>query len=209
MQGKILIVDGISTNRIVLKVKLTAACYQVIQSGTLKEAVALVVSEKPDLVLTALTLPDGSAAQFCQILRADPHSAMVPVVAVGGDVDANTRLDTLRAGAYDVMDRPVNETLLLGRVRAMILAHHQLAEWQFRDDTSYALGLAEAPTEFARPASVTLIGLDAAPLQGWIRQMIPHLRARYKVAHLRDAVAGLHSGSPPMLLCLPFLPRQK
>ncbi len=34
MQGKILIIDGISTNRIVLKVKLTAAFYQVVQAST-------------------------------------------------------------------------------------------------------------------------------------------------------------------------------
>ena len=45
MQGKILIVDGISTNRIVLKVKLTAAFYHVVQAGSLALALEIVAEE--------------------------------------------------------------------------------------------------------------------------------------------------------------------
>ena len=45
MQGKILIIDGISTNRIVLKVKLTAAFYHVVQAGSLALALEIVAEE--------------------------------------------------------------------------------------------------------------------------------------------------------------------
>jgi two-component system cell cycle response regulator len=205
MQGKILIVDGISTNRIVLKVKLAAAFYQVLQASTIAEALDIVARDKPDLVVSAVCLPDGSAVQLCKSLRGAHGLATVPVLAIGGDVDTQVRLEVLRSGAFDVMKRPISETLLLGRVRTMIRAHHKLAEWQVRDDALCAMDFAEAPTEFLHPDIVALIGLDAAPLQGWGRQMLPHLRARYTVAHLRDAMVGLHTGAPAdaVVLALP------
>ncbi len=205
MQGKILIVDGISTNRIVLKVKLTAAFYQVIQAGSLVEAIDLIASKTPDLVLTAMNLPDGSAAELCAHLRESHKTANLPVLAVASSNDPQKRLDTLHAGAFDVMNKPVHETLLLGRVRNMIRAHRTFAQWQLRDDTRCALGLSEAPAEFVRPVNVSLIGIEAGPLRGWLPQLSPHMPARYTVTLLRDAMASLHADTPPdaIVLALP------
>ena len=62
VQGTILVLDGVSTNRIMLKVQLTAAWYHVVQGEKLEGLPALVRRTQPDLVLTAQTLPDGTAA---------------------------------------------------------------------------------------------------------------------------------------------------
>jgi two-component system cell cycle response regulator len=205
VQGKILIVDGISTNRIVLKVKLTAAFYQVVQAGSLAEALDCIASDEPDLVLTAMNLPDGSAAELCAKLLETHKTAALPVLAVASSADPQKRLDTIHAGAFDVMNKPINETLLLGRVRNMIRAHRTLAKWQLRDDASCYLGLSEAPAEFVRPVNVAIIGSDAGPLHGWASQMTQHMAARYTVTLLRDALASLHKGTPPdaIVLALP------
>ncbi len=205
MQGKILIIDGISTNRIVLKVKLATAFYQVVQAGTLRDALGLVQSEQPDLIITAINLPDGTAAQLCDHLRARAKTANLPVLAIGSMPDKAVRLATLQAGAFDVMDKPVNEMLLLGRVRNMIRSYHKIVEWQMRDETACALGLAEAPAEFVQSARVSLIGTKAASLQGWARQLQANMRAMYVVSLLPDAMAALHSAPPPdaLVLALP------
>jgi len=210
LQGKILIIDGISTNRIVLKVKLTTAFYQVVQASTIAEALALIPSEMPDLVLTAVHLPDGSASELCSVLRSLPQTSTLPVLAIACSQTDPQRLETLRAGAFDVMTKPINETLLLGRVRNMIRAHNKLEEWHIRDDTSCALGLSEAPSEFVRPGTISLIGLDAAKLQGWVRHLLPNLRARYCVSILPNALAQLHADVVPdaVVLSLPDTPEQ-
>ena len=210
MQGRILIIDGISTNRIVLKVKLSAAFYHVTQAGSMAEALEMIRMDRPDLVVTAVNLPDGTAAGLCRALRAMHPAAALPVLAIADTPDREARITTLHAGATDVMDKPVNETLLLGRVRNMIRAEHRIAEWQFRDDASCALGLAEAPAEFVRPGTIALIGLEAGQLQGWVRQLLPHLNARYCVTLLRDAMASLHAKVPPeaVVLALPDTPTQ-
>lgn len=202
MQGKILIIDAISTNRIVLKVKLAGAFYEVLQAGTIKEALMVARAQQPDLVLTALSLPDGTAADLCQHLRKSPHSAHIPILAVGSAPDPATRLATIAAGAFDVMDKPVNETLLLGRVRSMIRYSNTLAEWTMREDTSCALGLAEAPVEFARPGHVTLVGDEISVLKGWAKALAAHMRCSFAVTPLKDAMAHLHEESPSDLVVL-------
>jgi len=50
MHGRILIVDPIATNRIMLKVKLSAAHYQVAQACSIEEAKAQVEHNCPDIV---------------------------------------------------------------------------------------------------------------------------------------------------------------
>jgi len=105
----------------------------------------------------------------------------------------------------DVMGKTVDETLLLGRIRTSIRAYQRLAEWEMRDDTSCALGLAESPAEFASLRSITVVGMDAALLKSWVGQMAPHLRAICTILPLQDAMAGLHAGTPSdaVVLSLP------
>ena len=69
MQGTILIADAIATNRIALKVKLCAAYYHVVQAENMEEALTCVRDNPPDLVICALTLPGGGAADLCHALK--------------------------------------------------------------------------------------------------------------------------------------------
>lgn len=210
MQGKVLVIDGTSTNRIVLKVKLSGAFYQVLQAGSIADAAVCIASDTPDLIITALSLPDGTAADLCAMLRARPETANVPIIALGQGTDAETRLATLAAGAFDVMDRPLDDTLLLGRVRSMIRAHNALEEWRMRDESSCAMGMADPAADFAPAGRVMLIGENPAQLRGWTKHLIPHLRGRFAMTLLKDAMASLHAGTPAdvVVLALPHAQTQ-
>jgi len=60
MTGKILIVDDVATNRIVLKVKLSAAQYQTIMAEDGNQALALARRMQPDLILMDVLMPGRS-----------------------------------------------------------------------------------------------------------------------------------------------------
>ncbi|QUJ75234.1 diguanylate cyclase [Sulfitobacter albidus] len=205
MQGKILVIDAISTKRIVLKVKLTGAFYQVAQAATLDAAVQAARAAPPDLIITAMDLPDGDAAALCTRLRSLPTLANVPVLAIGTQRDAGQRLATLAAGAVDVMLHPLSDTLLLGRVRSCIRIQNALSEWQMREETSCALGLAEPAPDFAHASRISLIGDDLAALKTWGRRLSAALPCTLSVTCLRDALASQHSGKPAdvIVVCLP------
>jgi two-component system cell cycle response regulator len=58
MDGNILIVDDVATNRIVFKVKLGAASYTPLLAATGQECLRLAREKRPDLILLDLALPD-------------------------------------------------------------------------------------------------------------------------------------------------------
>lgn len=205
MQGKILIVDAIATNRIVLKVKLKKAYYDVLQVATMAEALELACADAPDLVICALELPDGGAAALSVALSKDPLTEHLPIMAVGSQPDAATRLATLAAGVRDVLSQPLDETLLLGRVRSLIRAHNAAAEWQMREDTCRALGLSESAGEFEDQGRCVLISSDTPMLQRHARDLRREIRCKLSLSNAPGMMQQLNQSTMPdvFILVLP------
>ncbi|NNE53238.1 MAG: diguanylate cyclase [Sulfitobacter sp.] len=207
MQGKILIVDAIATNRIVLKVKLKSAFYEVLQASTQTEALEVIEKEVPDLVISALSLPDGGAGKLCLDLHRSQGADHVPVMAVSGNCSAQERMTTLRAGVRDILHYPLDETLLLGRVRNLIRAHLVTSEWQMRDDTTRALGLAEPEGGFATQGHCMLVSADKAGLQNYAAQLRPLLRMKLTLTGSAEMMRFMPTGPLPDVFVL-VLPRE-
>lgn len=182
MQGRILIVDAIATNRIVIKVKLKKAFYDVCQAETIAQALTSARSVPPDLIISASVLPDGTAADLCRALAASPTVEQVPVIALGREVETGSRLETLRAGAHDVLENPVTETLLLARVRSLIRAQNAATEWRMREDTCSALGLAEEAEGFEDQGHCVLVCAQRALAQRVAQELRPVLRSKLTLA---------------------------
>ena len=202
MQGKILIVDAIATNRIVLKVKLNTAYYEVVQAGSIAEAAALARTELPDLVVTALDLPDGDAVALCAALERQPATAHVPILATGSQPTDDKRMAALEAGVHDVLSQPIDETLLLGRVRSLIRAHVAASEWQMREDTCRALGLAEPAAGFETKGSCVLVGVDRAELHRIAGKLRPILWTRLTLATVSEVMHQLADEPVPDVFVL-------
>ncbi|MBW4708465.1 diguanylate cyclase [Roseobacter sp. YSTF-M11] len=202
MQGKILIVDAISTNRIVLKVKLASAFYEVVQAATADEACVAALRHDPDLIISAMALPDCDAAELCRRLHRSPQTRAIPIMVVGCRPNADSRLKALEAGVQDVMLKPIDDTLLLARVRSLIRAHNSAAEWQMRDDTSRALGFAEDVTDFGPPGRAVLVGSDAHAAHNWITQLRPNLRTSLQFSAPETALRDLSPGKVPDVFIL-------
>ena len=64
MSGTALIVDSVSTNRIICKAKLTAAFYGVLRAETGRAALDISAKQKPDIVMLKDNLPDITAIKL-------------------------------------------------------------------------------------------------------------------------------------------------
>jgi two-component system cell cycle response regulator len=208
VQGKILVVDAIATNRIMLKVKLGTAFYTVLQASSLTEALDVARDKLPNLVISALSLPDGHVGDLCTLLREMPVTAHIPVMAISAFARQQERLEALEAGVQDVLYRPVDETLLLSRVRNMIRAHTTEFDLQMRDDTSRALGLAEDGADFAGQAHCALVSGDKTQLSGFALQLRAVLDVKLTVATTSDLLAHVQVDALPdaYVLALPSDP---
>lgn len=188
MQGTILIIDGVSTNRIVLKVLLSAAWYRVVQADRLQGLAAVLKRTRPDLIISAMTLPDGNAAELPAIAGAGG----IPVIVIAPQNDRAARLAALAAGIDDVLHQPVDDNLLQARIRSLLRSRAVAEELETGDAGSGALGLAEAAGEFIVPeraAAVTLVTADAATGTLWrarLRALTPHRVARGLLDGVQD-----------------------
>ena len=177
MTGRIMIVDGLPTNRIVLRVKLSAAYYEVSLADSGRSALQMIARRQPDAVLVSVDLPDMSGPDLCMRIKANPLWGDVPVILIHGANDADARIAALSTGADDIMTRPIDDIVLLARLRSLLRARDAEAELRLRDDTQRALGLAEGTQGFTVPARVALVPIgpqpDMRPLLMSLRKALP------------------------------------
>lgn len=181
MSGRILIVDDVATNRIVLKVKLSAARYDVVLAANGPEALDIVRSQPIDVILMDMMMPGPSGADVCRMLRAEEATANIPIILITAVEDNETRLEGLEAGADDFLARPVDEVALLARVRSLLRNREE--EREFGDNSSPWMesGIAEAGD---RPRH----GQNAALPGGMSEAPAPFVAASYGSA--RDPSGG-------------------
>ncbi|MGB7263461.1 MAG: diguanylate cyclase [Albidovulum sp.] len=197
MAGKILIVDDVATNRIVLKVKLASAFYETVQASGGVEALKVARETLPDLVLLDVELSDMSGIEVCARLKADPVTRNIPVVMITAFHDAARKLDALQAGAEEVFWKPLDEMVLLARLRSLLRARETAEQLGLRDGTYRALGFAEPETEFASKALVGLIAGRVETALAWKRELRDHLDDRILVLDRDSALGDTRTGPVP------------
>ncbi len=92
--------------------------YRVVSAGTGREGVERAKSERPDLVVLDLMLPDTNGFEVCQQLR--KWSKTVPIVMLSARSQDADKIRGLDAGADDYVTKPFSVGELVARVRAAI-----------------------------------------------------------------------------------------
>jgi two-component system cell cycle response regulator len=190
MAGRILIVDDIATNRIVLKVKLTEARYEVLVAEDAATGLQLARSRLPDLVLMDGCLSGQGGVAALRQLREDPATARIPVIIMLGDGDPDLRLAALQAGADDVMTKPMDEPRMLARLRALLRSCGMTEEMRVRDAALGPIGMTEAPGSFARPGLVALVADKPGPAMHMRSALALHMTDSL-VIRSRDTALGV------------------
>ena len=157
MIGKILIVDDVSTNRIVFKVKLTAAGYSSAMAADGASCLHLARTELPDLILLDLMLPDMSGIDVLRQLKSNPMTRRIPVVMFSSEHDPVLRVAALRAGAEDFLSRPIDDQTLLARLRGLLRAREAVGGFASPESGLGLFGLAEDAAAFDTPGQVALV----------------------------------------------------
>lgn len=103
-------------------------------SGT--EALTLVQSEKPDLVILDLMLPEIDGIDVCKKLRNAPETALLPIIMLTAKSDESDTIVGLELGADDYIAKPFSPKALIARIKALF-RRLERAERQGRSPLTY------------------------------------------------------------------------
>ena len=120
MSKHILIVDDSKTQTQALKTVLDRCGYACISATDGEQGLERAKLLKPDLILMDVVMPGINGYQATRALTKDPATSHIPVIVISSKDQDFDREWAMRQGAVDYLVKPVDEKLLLERIRATI-----------------------------------------------------------------------------------------
>jgi len=118
---RLLIVDDNVATRYALRRRLERHGYTVLEAGTGSDGLALIESEALDALILDVNLPDMSGFDIVRLLRADPRTALLPVIHVSAaSIQTGDIITGLDAGADAYLIHPVDPDVLLATLRTLL-----------------------------------------------------------------------------------------
>lgn len=116
----ILLVEDNQLNCEMLTRRLTRAGYTVVTAADGKQALALMSSACPAIVLLDMNLPVMDGWTACRAARDNPHLRDIPIIALTAHAMDNDRRSALAAGCDDYATKPIDFPELLNQIRRLI-----------------------------------------------------------------------------------------
>ncbi|MEX0308922.1 MAG: diguanylate cyclase, partial [Tateyamaria sp.] len=176
------------------RVKLEASHYQMLQAASIADAMKVMAHDVPELILCAGVLPDGDPLRLVLRMRKSGLAGKVPIIPLCGDATPSERQRLLAGGIEDVMQKPVDDALLLARTRSLVRAYATSNEWVLRDGTSRALGFAEPTASFGRAQNVRVVSANMVGAKRWAAAIETQTDNTVSIAAPATAVADLRPG---------------
>jgi two-component system, cell cycle response regulator DivK len=120
MQCKVLVVEDVEENRLVVRQILGRLGVTLLEAVDGREGVALARREMPDLVLMDLSLPILDGWEATRQLKADPTTAHIPVIAVTAHAMAGDEQRARDAGCDGYVAKPL-DVVTFGRYVERVL----------------------------------------------------------------------------------------
>jgi len=114
---RVLVVDDEQAIRRFLRVTLLSQAYIVIEAASGQEALSCVATQRPDLVILDLGLPDIDGVEVTRMLR---EWSQIPIIVLSVRRSEGDKIAALDAGADDYLTKPFGVGELLARLRASL-----------------------------------------------------------------------------------------
>jgi two-component system cell cycle response regulator len=141
LTARILIVDDVPSNILLLEARLAAEYYEVKSIYDGLKVLAVADEWQPDAILLDVMMPNIDGYEICRQLKASPTTNTIPVIMVSALKESSDRLQGLACGADEFLSKPVEQEVLLARLRGIIRLKRLLDDWRNSVTTAHALGL--------------------------------------------------------------------
>ena len=121
MPGRILVVDDDLVALRMMRLSLESEGFQVSTASSAFEALRVIQTEQPDLIVLDVMMPDMDGVQMLRHLRSQPTTSDVPVIFLTAKSQLDDKIAGLRAGADDYITKPADPREVTARARALML----------------------------------------------------------------------------------------
>jgi CheY-like chemotaxis protein len=123
----ILVIDDNAINLKLLRVLLTGEGYDVRAAQDAEEALVILQSFEPRLILMDLQLPGMDGYELTRRLKATARTREIRVIAVTSYAMKGDEQRALQAGCDAYVSKPIDTTRLPGLIEALLSAHDRVA----------------------------------------------------------------------------------
>jgi twitching motility two-component system response regulator PilH len=115
----VLVVDDSATDTHLLSQLLKKNGYTVATASSGEEAIAKAKKERPDLILMDIVMPGMSGFEATRSISRDPDTASIPVIICSTKGQETDKAWGLRQGAKDYLVKPIDEKVLIEKLKAL------------------------------------------------------------------------------------------
>jgi CheY-like chemotaxis protein len=117
---KILLVEDNEMNRDMLLRRLNRNGFEVVIAVNGQEGVELAGSAKPDLILMDMSLPVLDGWEATKMVKANPETARIPVIALTAHAMVHDKEKAMAAGCDEFDTKPIDLPRLLEKINSLL-----------------------------------------------------------------------------------------
>ena len=118
----ILVVEDNEANQLLTSSVLERAGYRIVLASDSRQALDAIRLSEPDLILMDIQLPGQDGLAFTRELKADPSTAMIPIVALTALAMPGDRERSLEAGCAGYISKPIDTRTLATQIQKYLAA---------------------------------------------------------------------------------------
>lgn len=120
MPEKILVVDDDVDTLRLIGLMLQRQGYQIVAANNGHQALSMAQSEKPDIILLDVMMPDMDGYEVTRRLRADPETETIPIIMFTAKSQVDDKVTGFEVGADDYLTKPTQPRELFAHVKAVL-----------------------------------------------------------------------------------------
>jgi CheY-like chemotaxis protein len=99
--------------------------YRVLTASTGPEAMERIKTEKPDIIVMDISLPQMSGTEVTRLLKRDPATRDIPVLALSAHAGESHAREAFEAGVDEYCPKPCSPEDVEKRIRALLGKKHR------------------------------------------------------------------------------------
>jgi len=138
MLSNVLVIEDEPDIRKTIDYNLSKESFKVIQAASIEEGEKALASNKIDVIILDLMLPDGSGLTLCRDIKSEPKTKNIPVIILTAKTEEVDRVVGFELGADDYVTKPFSVRELILRVKAIL--KRGVSTVKNTEDTEYSFG---------------------------------------------------------------------